>query len=363
MNRLPSAGDRDPKEWLAALGSDWGKRVGAGEWAGPCPVCGGTDRFHVRAGNHRAAIVGCRAGCSFEALAEAVFGAVERSSAPRRPTGRQKAQSPVRADSGRFRRILAEMEIRPPQLAPVAITRGGPTLGTPGIRPDSGPSPDFARLAEAVESRLTLGPAGRKWAEGRGLDPDRLERRGWRSSESEADARTLAGMQADAGASRAWPCSRRGVLIVPCWTWDGIGETVRVRRIDGGPTLTLRGDRARLYGLTPTAEVLHVAEGESDTESLIEAGAVAVVGLPGAASLHDATVSAARETGAASCVLWFDGDSAGRKAGERLADRLAAAGIAARRWAFPEGMDCNDAWRADPKGLREAVRTMEGDYE
>ena len=52
---------RDPlpgvKEWTAALELT---RVGR-EWIGPCPLCGGEDRFHVRESEGRG-VVGCR-GC------------------------------------------------------------------------------------------------------------------------------------------------------------------------------------------------------------------------------------------------------------------------------------------------------------
>ena len=32
---------------LGLLPDGWGKHKGCGEWAGPCPNCGGTDRFVV----------------------------------------------------------------------------------------------------------------------------------------------------------------------------------------------------------------------------------------------------------------------------------------------------------------------------
>ena len=44
-------------EWATRL--DLARK--GGEWCGPCPVCGGTDRFHVRSGS-TGARVGCR-GC------------------------------------------------------------------------------------------------------------------------------------------------------------------------------------------------------------------------------------------------------------------------------------------------------------
>ena len=55
-----------PDDWLAALPHL--KKAG-NEHHGPCPVCGGTDRFRV---NDKGAF--CRKGCSFQDLQKAVFG-------------------------------------------------------------------------------------------------------------------------------------------------------------------------------------------------------------------------------------------------------------------------------------------------
>lgn len=55
-----------PADWLAALPDL--KKAG-NEHHGPCPVCGGTDRFRV---NDRGAF--CRKGCAFQDLRVAVFG-------------------------------------------------------------------------------------------------------------------------------------------------------------------------------------------------------------------------------------------------------------------------------------------------
>ena len=48
----------DIQDWAARLDL----RNRSGEYVGPCPVCGGEDRFHVRRGRGGAAMVGCR-GC------------------------------------------------------------------------------------------------------------------------------------------------------------------------------------------------------------------------------------------------------------------------------------------------------------
>ncbi len=76
-SRLPSRGPRPRTlaEWLAGLErTGWkGKRAGR-EWSGPCPLCGGTDRFHVGPGSRVPVLAGCRHGCTFAQLAEVVHG-------------------------------------------------------------------------------------------------------------------------------------------------------------------------------------------------------------------------------------------------------------------------------------------------
>ena len=51
MEALPTA-----QEWVRAAGLE---KVGSREWCGPCPICGGDDRFHVSEKDGRA-LVGCR---------------------------------------------------------------------------------------------------------------------------------------------------------------------------------------------------------------------------------------------------------------------------------------------------------------
>ncbi|MDL2268297.1 zinc-binding protein, partial [Desulfovibrio sp. OttesenSCG-928-G15] len=53
---------------LSFLPAGWGKHKGGGEWAGPCPNCGGEDRFVVWPEHPSGAVGGkylCR-GCSAE---------------------------------------------------------------------------------------------------------------------------------------------------------------------------------------------------------------------------------------------------------------------------------------------------------
>lgn len=366
-------------EWLAGLErTGWkGRRVGR-EHVGPCPLCGGTDRFHVGPGSRVPVLAGCRHGCTFARLAEAVHGRTERRRGPRRPDWTRSAPKPrrgpqngARAVSGDSGGVRGETEA----VGSPVTHFGAPPRGrsTPGIRPkveehaapvNAAGRPDFPALAEWIEAGSALGPDARRWIEGRGLKPDRLEGAGWRSVETPADSAKLRAALSASGAR--WPGDPAARwLIVPVWDVDGRAVSVRTRRLPHGKPLTLKGDRARLYGAdaanAPPGGVLHVCEGETDRETLIEAGALAVVGLPGCGSLHGAVAALARRSGARGVVVWLDGDPAGRLAAERLGAALARAGLVSRPWLFPPGMDCNDVWRADPDGLRRAVRGMEGD--
>jgi len=58
------------------------RRNGA-EYKGPCPICGGTDRFHVKQGSSNL-LLHCRNGCEFKDLAQAVGLEQERPLLPRR---------------------------------------------------------------------------------------------------------------------------------------------------------------------------------------------------------------------------------------------------------------------------------------
>ena len=55
----------DPVRVAEALGL---KRSGS-EYKGPCPICGGTDRFHVKTGRSADVLVHCRHGCKYSDLA------------------------------------------------------------------------------------------------------------------------------------------------------------------------------------------------------------------------------------------------------------------------------------------------------
>ena len=66
-------------EWLAALEAAGGplRRTGAGAWNGPCPLCGGRDRFHLRE-REGGALVGCRQCIDGQPSGRARFGELVR---------------------------------------------------------------------------------------------------------------------------------------------------------------------------------------------------------------------------------------------------------------------------------------------
>ena len=98
--------DRSVEDWVNALGL---KRRGS-EYVGPCPLCDGTDRFHVRKGQDgAAAVVGCRRCIDwqpegvrrqrFGEAARAVFGSNARH-APAGRTLRGQAARPAAGHAG-----------------------------------------------------------------------------------------------------------------------------------------------------------------------------------------------------------------------------------------------------------------------
>ena len=375
-------------EWLAALeASGWeGKRAGR-EWCGPCPRCGGVDRFHVGPGERVAVLAGCRHGCTFENLVETVFGARMVRGGPRfrrmtrpapgrrhkrgraRPVGRPggdralEGRRTLRGTRNRAGSPETDVPADPEAVeSPVTNERHPPRDRS---------TPDFGRLAAVVEDGFGLTGSGRDYLQGRGLDPDRLETAGWRSVDRDGwpdfrDAVKAVHPPA-AGKGMAAP---RAALLIPQWNRDGLIVTYRWRMIPKGDVRNLvdcrPSDRGAngFYGAdfrnAAPGDVLHVCEGEIDTESLREAGAAVSCGLLGVKAMHEQLAAAVVPLELARVVIWFDGDRGGIEAADKLADLIAAtAGISARRWDFPAGMDVNDAWGRDPDGLRAAVRSME----
>ena len=68
--------DRTPEQWAQQIGKMW-KR--SNQWEGPCPICGGHDRFYITPGASKASLVRCRkcgpwSGDDWARLCRAVWG-------------------------------------------------------------------------------------------------------------------------------------------------------------------------------------------------------------------------------------------------------------------------------------------------
>ena len=342
------------EEFAAAYG-DGLRRVGR-ELHGPCPLCKGDDRFRVT------------------------------------PSGKFFCRHclPDGKDKERFKELLRVVGLakdttselgHPRTFAMVDRRLGRPPLCA-GHSGEDKNAPDGAGLARAlVRSLPDLSDGARRWLAFRGLDADRLKAKDWRSL-TPRDYANLESLPLEYGftwntpGKPRWPpgIGRHGeALIIPCRGVDGkiagarfrTSKSWRRRQTESGRkgprVVGLPGCRAVVYGadsLRPGCCLVHVCEGETDAESLIEVGAAApVVGLPGATAWRPfAPLLARHRATIRKVVIWFDGDEAGRKAAERLAGRLDAAVWTAR---LPAGADVNDWLRDDREGLAIAATEAE----
>ena len=53
---------------LSYIAQSLGLKKMGGEYKGPCPICGGDDRYWMKRGRKHDFVVGCRHGCSFPSI-------------------------------------------------------------------------------------------------------------------------------------------------------------------------------------------------------------------------------------------------------------------------------------------------------
>lgn len=214
------------------------------------------------------------------------------------------------------------------------------------------------------------------WACERRLSSARLKAAGWRGIRAK-DWQHLAHLAAAHGwppridgrghEHPAWPAriDRGAALLIPYRNADGKIGSGRFRRLEGkgAKVLSLHGDTsARLYGaeqlpMASPGAVIHIAEGESDAESLRECGAIAI-GVPGSSIWRPEWAAAIADAQPRCAVTWLDGDEAGRKGTERIVASLRIHGIEdVRNWRPPEGQDVNDVLRS-PDGRAELAKLI-----
>ena len=337
-----------PEDWTGRLDL---RRVGS-EWVGPCPVCGGTDRFHVRRGQ-RGAVVGCR-GC--------IDGEPE--------AGRREA----------FTRILREVfpeRFEAPPPAPGGV-RGAerPLTGRTARRPVGPYPPDGAEAA-----RTSL--AARLWRTSGGpdLSPGRAylaRRRAWPPFGAGPDlppsvAWLMAGAAPAPDRAAKWyglPSCAAGALVfayrppgepdgppraVSLMAFDARGRRMRWPVREGlGPHVRMVGRRAgRVFEVgDPAGLELAIVEGEADALAAVAGWRVLGFARPplvrAGGSTSGLTPDACRDDAGRPVALLPDRDGPGVKAAGELAADLRARGRAVRIVRRPAPAPANPIDPADP---------------
>ncbi len=212
----------------------------------------------------------------------------------------------------------------------------------PGLEPVAD-----SRRAEAqgaVVSLSTLGPLGRDYLNGRGLDPDHAAVLGFGAWESEKEARAIVAQVGEVlgpdaieaagfgSSSRVWLpwAGKFPALIIPTFSREGTAvHSLRFRRMAGQGKRYLapigRGARlpwrAEAFDAPDPLELV-IAEGELDALALVQAGyeAMALGGATPSGALLRWIVDASERV--AKLALWTDDDCAGNGAVDRLVTAL-----------------------------------------
>ena len=219
-----------------------------GEWAGPCPFCGGRDRFRVQPAT---GLWFCRQGCSDGRWQDAIGFVMRRDGVPFVEACRILGASP--SELGEHRPRAAE-----------------PPLFAEDLEPTAGWRERAAAFVEACAAALwtDAGARARAYLAGRGLQPETLQ--AWRVGFHDADRHEQPGdwglpeLDDRGKPSRVW--LPRGIVL----PWF-VGERlwlVKARRATEDPKYwAIRGGHPLLYGadtLVPGQPAV-MFEGEFDT--------------------------------------------------------------------------------------------------
>jgi len=81
----------------STLGEALNLKGGSKELKGPCPSCGGNDRFWIRPGHTLPFVFGCRAGCDYSRIIKELAdrGLVENEKLSKETVNKFKLESPV----------------------------------------------------------------------------------------------------------------------------------------------------------------------------------------------------------------------------------------------------------------------------
>ena len=293
------------------------KRTG-GEWHGPCPVCGGEDRFWISETK-----LGCR-GCrpsksnpaAFTAILEALGLSVDQENSHRLPS-----QETLQAEVREKRRRAAAQKAELQQQSRISYAC---RIWERAADPEGTPTALYLCHERRVWPPEAPFPASVRWID-RGAFPG-----GWpRKAPPEAAGAAVWRFADNTGWTSA--------VGLEALTASGRRSEPRWRRTHG----IQRGALFQVPGPGNTADqqsaTLHVTEGPLDALAgrwLGQGPAISTCGTSGLASLEAKAVR-----GYDKVMLHVDGDPAGRIAAMEAAERLDAHGITVRATAYRRGED------------------------
>lgn len=316
-NRITREAQPSIDDWCRAVPDL--RKVGA-QWQGPCPACGGTDRFHVQAATQRAgAMAHCRAGCDYERLLDAAGLMARRESARYRPERRRFPATQTATQTASY---------VPPYAPPIEIWKA-------------------AHDIEGTPAAVYLRSRRRVWPEGIPLPPSCR----WLRRESTRDLHGV------------WiPDTAAGAVVFLYQARPGEAAAVSMEAI------TANGERAihagnrwrRTFGKAGGACCAVGAPGGSPVvvvEGEVSALAAVWLAEPGAQVLAAGSTSGMRNLfsvlarGGRPVEVWNDNDEPGRKAAFRLAH-------AYRRAGFPAAVKTNRTTDASGSDAADALQSI-----
>lgn len=304
----------DADDWLQAAERLHLKRESS-ELVGPCPACGGTDRFHVHWRGARRGVFACRHGCEWRPILEAAGfgrtapGPAELRDRDRPAPARSRPPEP-KPDPDEARRVAVATDLwerTEDDPGPIGLY-----LAARGVWPPGQPLPDSVRwLPRDVVAAL--------W---------------WDPPLPASAAGTMACRYEAGGAFRA----------VDLIALARDGTACRWRKARGAPA----GAAFRVPG--PADGPIHLAEGPADALALAIWRGVEAWAAGGTSGLRSPDLAGELAATGREIVIEPDGDSAGRSAAIAMLMHLRARKCRTRIAAWPEpGTDpaetLSERWR------------------
>ena len=318
--------------------ADWAERcadlkpAGRGKWSGPCPLCGGVDRFHVESRADGGAIIGCR-GC-IDGLPQvsrrARFGEIVRAVWAGSGDSRTSERSTRRPSFAKAAREATRPEqMAAAQLWAAAIQDPGPVrryLAARGIWPSCEPLPGTVRWVPADELIAA------------------------RAFQGLPSANAMAGAMVCAfRLPGADPAFVPPAVNVEALTNDGQHTRPRFRKDRGpktGAAFVVRPGNAN------EASPIHIAEGEVDALAIAWWRRVEAWGAGGSSGVLPKLALPLLLTGR-EIIIEADGDTAGRAAAGKIEAALKACGADVHVIRWPSGVDPADGLTEDWRAIRD----------